>query len=98
MQGGWWKAINNVCGSGYCLIPIGKRHGCLSKKCEGNFSNVMMFAFNSTVLVMCIRADKAMYYALRLKILGEGAKFTAPVRLNRFNRDTELEFYHGFKL
>ena len=98
MQGGRWDAVDDMCGSSDNLISIGKRCGCLSKECECNFSDMAMFSFNGAILVMSVWANEAVHNALRLEILGEGAKFTPPSQTERIDRHTHLEFYHSLKL
>ena len=45
-----------------------------------------MLALNEPILVMCVRANESVTYAVAPKIVGEGAKFTTPVSLNFLNK------------
>ena len=47
-----------ACGSSHSLVPVGKRHSCLSNECESNFSDMVRFSFNDAILVMSVRANK----------------------------------------
>jgi hypothetical protein len=90
--------IDKIAGGAKSFVPIFQGNAGMSKKCEASLDNVAMFALDSTILLVSVRARYPMCNANALKQGVQLAILTTPVRLYTNNLFVKLSLNQGLKL